>query len=89
MTPDTTITVSPVWNHVLAMLKLSQADAAPHQATFFILEPCKLFTNLKNYTALPSRNGVKHILQPAAVYTGVQLCLEFFAQLWCHLFTTF
>ena len=67
--------------HVLATPKLRQADASPRQATFFILEPGKLYANLKNYTSSPSGKGVQYISQSAAVCAGVHQCLEFFAQL--------
>ena len=36
--------------HVLATPKLRQTDSSPRQATFFILEPCKLYANLKKNT---------------------------------------
>ena len=67
--------------HVLTTPKLRQTDSSPRQATFFILEPSKLYAYLKNHTASPSGKRVQHISQSAAVCVDVQQCSEFFAQL--------
>ena len=61
--------------HVLATPKLRQADASPRQATFFILEHCKLYANLKKLHSVAKWKGSAahfaiscHLCRLAAVF---------------------
>ena len=56
---------------------------------FFILEPCKLYANLKKLHSVTKEQWSSARLQSADVCAGMQQCSEFLTQLWCLPLTAF